>query len=412
VIQAYEKSYKKYTISILILLPVVVVSLTATVFGLWGLFFWDSHEISYADLRLITHNVDCLIRDPSFNSKSISCDPWNRQINYPWIWVEIFKVFNLGSEKTNLVGIFLNIVFIVTNFILLIRFNVMDIKYIFYLTILFLTPPVFMLMERGNIDIVIYLIVAGVSLLAASVTSMKIKSISVLIAIAGYLKLFPFALISIYFSLSKAMKKLSEKIFFLLIIAFSVILISPELKNLYNFSPDYPSMQYGVRNLVLQVSYCIPNNILIGYCENNKPMEFLIGFIIFTFVATIFWVIQKYFGKNLESEELIRMINKEISAKITFLIFGICFTSSFLMGSSWYYRLVFLIPVVITFSSLIKNNLKDIITAGIIVTFITFSSSEIFFRILASFLSTCLFIAISMIVLKIFWLDIKAKSVN
>jgi hypothetical protein len=386
-----------------------VVSLTATVFGLWELFFWDSHEISYADLRLITHNVDCLIRDTNFNSKSISCDPWNRQINYPWIWVEIFKVFNLGSEKTNRVGIFLNVVFIVTNFILLIRFNVMDIKYIFYITILFLTPPVFMLMERGNIDIIIYLIVAGVSLLAANVTSMKIKSISILIAIAGYLKLFPFALISIYFSLFKAMKKLSEKIFFLLIISFSVILIFPELKNLYNFSPDYPSMQYGVRNLVLQVSYCIPKNILVGYCENNKPMEFLIGFIIFIFVAIIFWVIQKYFGKNLESEVLIRMINEEISAKFTFLIFGICFTSSFLMGSSWYYRLVFLIPIVITFSSLIKNNLKDIITAGIIVTFITYSSLEIFFRILASFLSTCLFVAISMILFKIFWLDIKAK---
>jgi len=118
--------------------------------------------LDFMDLRLVTTAADCMKMNSSWNLLTPSCDPWGRPFNYPVIWVRIFYFLHLGESTTSYSGIFL--IFLL--FLCFIFYSSLLLKKVapyswqnsvFILCLV--SPPMLLLSERGNTDIIIFILI-------------------------------------------------------------------------------------------------------------------------------------------------------------------------------------------------------------------------------------------------------------
>ena len=112
---------------------------------------------TFADLRLITSASECS-QNSTWSMNADSCDPWGRPFNYPSLCVEIFSFFNITESHTNFLGLFeITLLGITLSYWLrraiLSDSNFQIWSYVLPFFIFALSPPVMLLAERGNVDI-------------------------------------------------------------------------------------------------------------------------------------------------------------------------------------------------------------------------------------------------------------------
>ena len=151
----------------------------------------------FGDIISITWGIDCIRAgyDPyTFNA----FDPWLRFFNYPKIWLTIFDFLNLNKEATNYIGIILAGLYGIATIFL---FNLKKLVHFLFVMLIVLSPPVFLLLERGNSDIIIYLLVAGSIYYLRKSSSVneniRLHLIYLVILFAAILKLYPVFLLPI-----------------------------------------------------------------------------------------------------------------------------------------------------------------------------------------------------------------------
>jgi Glycosyltransferase family 87 len=173
------------------------------VIGYFALLFWIHRSIGYdkawaragvphmdpvfADLRVITSAVDCadLGHDPLASNP---CDPWRRPMNYPRIWLAIGSMLHLHYQYSTALGIGLAVLFFATCFLVVGRLNLAEGV---TLGILLGSPPVMYAVERGNNDLLVFI------LLSLALVGIKNRRFSrrwwsyCLVLVAGILKLYP-----------------------------------------------------------------------------------------------------------------------------------------------------------------------------------------------------------------------------
>jgi len=146
----------------------------------------------FADMRVIAAGSECirmgydvLIENP--------CDPLLRQMNYPRIW-SIPAAWGLDQSHTVGLGILCGFLFFISVFFMVERLNYIQAS--IYALIL-CSPSVMLVVERGNIDSIMFILLA-ISLLVSQSKNLTLRIIGyVLIFFASILKLYPiFALIS------------------------------------------------------------------------------------------------------------------------------------------------------------------------------------------------------------------------
>lgn len=147
---------------------------------------------SFADLRAITHGSEAVAQgfDPMLNNPG---DPWGRPLNYPRIWQALYW-FGLNSSHTVGLGIFSITCFL--SGIILIFPNINSLTLGLLIPTL-LSPAVLLGVERGNIDLIIFLVVAIAIYVTRSSTIFG--DFSLLLGII--LKIFPLFGISLLFRL-------------------------------------------------------------------------------------------------------------------------------------------------------------------------------------------------------------------
>lgn len=312
---------------------------------------------SFADLRFITTSVDCYLNG-NWSMTGMSCDPWGRPFNYPSLWIRLFALFRLGESQTIILGS-IEIVILSASLIYWTRWAFRRLEspaqksfFPFLVFLIFFSPPILLLAERGNVDILIF---AGVTLAYIVYSKYNFFIAGFLIAFLGILKLYPFLALVSFFERER------KKSHFFLLLAFGFfgflsLLSEIQLIALRSVN-DWNSISYGVSVLPLLV-------MKGAFSPNTKIWAAVLGALVL-FILAIFITGLK--SNRLESS-IKRTLSRHTWDRGAPLI-SLIFVGSFLSGTAYDYRLVTLIPVLF----ILFVSTRSYTSAGLmlIVTFIS-----------------------------------------
>jgi hypothetical protein len=139
-----------------------------TFFSVWigGMLFLNFNVMKYlvpamypmfADLVTVTYSVDC-INAGSNPFLDTSFDPFHRTYNYPGTLLYIFQFLHLGGSKTFYIALSLIAIYLASISFILTPKNLSFRKTIYLMLFLF-SPALLLLIERCNIDIIVFLII-------------------------------------------------------------------------------------------------------------------------------------------------------------------------------------------------------------------------------------------------------------
>ena len=305
-------------------------------------------NLSYADLRLITTASECL-QNSSWSIESASCDPWGRPFNYPTIWVKIFAFLGINEAHTQFIGGLQILILSSAFFYWVWEFRGRnEIKEgIIYLTLIagfLLSPPILLLMERGNIDTLIF---AGLTLAAICLRRQLILISGLILAFLGSLKIYPF--VGVYALLKSTMSRTNRILVLTATILGGLFLIN-EIEFISNRSlTNWNSASYGVSILPLMLME------RAGF-EESRIVSALLGFIVLLTVSIVMNIcISPQFEKR------VTLLGKNFKIIGSFNMFVSIFIFSYLLGTSYDYRLVITFPIFIALYSVCETTKERLI---------------------------------------------------
>ena len=309
----------KWTLLILILVAVLLICTSFLLFGYnntWR--FWNINPMPrpFADLRSITGGAEsfALGHDPLYENPR---DPWNRLMNYPRIWQASFAL-GINQSHTQYIGGIIAVLFFSG---VLIAFIAVDRVTALILAIVIFSPAVLLGIERGNIDLFMFFLLA-LALLAGRFNTVAALAF---ILLATILKIFPI------FGLSYLLKEEKRRFFLLVLLALAllvayIVLTFDDLQQIFKATPRQSVISYGLNvgwMWVSDRSYLLGSiTRLVSYC--------LVALVI---ISALFL----RFSKNVSTA---MRDNKYIDA---FRIGASIYAGTFLLGNNWEYRLMFLI---------------------------------------------------------------------
>ena len=291
------------------------------IWKMWNIPVMSPH---FADLRVITGGAEsyALGDDPLYHNPR---DPWGRQMNYPRIWHGLFAL-GINQDHTTILGIgFIGLFFIgVFSF----SREIPPMTAVI-LSVVTFSPAVLLGIERGNSDLIIFF------LLAMAVTAGRRSGIIGIFFIlsAAILKLFP------AFGLSYILRETRRKI--LMLGALSAFLMGgylictlDDLKQIRAVTPQgvVPSYGFNVLGMGLH-KWLMACHFPIATNEIVLLQYIPYALIAILFLGFLFLIFKKY---DLHKHEA----SPDVDA---FRIGASIYIGSFMMGSNWDYRLMFLI---------------------------------------------------------------------
>lgn len=326
-------------------LPILVANALHIPYNQWRHFWWllpgvNKMTLPFGDLRVITSGLECyqLGYDALVNNP---CDPWKRTMNYPRIWSLLAQI-GLNQSHTILLGIICIVTFFVLIFILIGKLN--QIEAFIYALIIF-SPSIMVAIERGNNDLICYIIL-GVSIILLKKYNLFKKILaSILLLFASILKLYPvFAFISI-------LKNKKEDFFiFLSVLSAFIIYIIFSYKSLILVSEATPrptKLAYGGQVIFAIILKNLQKKLGFSLAEitNLKPQLILFLICLIIIVILAYKKAQNNYQANLLNCDYID----------SFRIGSAIYLGTFLIGNNYDYRLVFLLLTVPQILDWIKN---------------------------------------------------------
>lgn len=306
---------------------------------------------SFADLRLITSASECA-QVSTWSMTSPSCDPWGRPFNYPSVWVDIFSFFNLKEHHTALLGVLELFILSATLSYWLQRVVTSDFAFnkmtqILFFFVFAMSPPILLLAERGNIDILIF---AGLTVATIQIRRRWYVISSVLLVLLGTLKIYPFAGVAIPFL---TISKWPKRLFVVVSSGIGGLLIIDELKYISERSiTTWNSISYGT-NLLPQISF------QKLHMDDSRVLSGVLGFSLFLSL-TLF--LRRFFSGYI-SVLALRILQSD-SYKVDFQVFGTIFIFSYFVGTSYDYRLVMTFPLFLVLLSVMVSK-QEKVTLGV-----------------------------------------------
>jgi len=330
----------------------------------------------FADLRMITATADC-VRKGGWTISSETCDVFGRPYNYPTIWAKTFAFLNLGNKSTELIGIIFGIL-LITTFSALMRNLVQQNCSLQQLSIVFLSavsPPVLLLLERGNSDIVILLLIT----IAAHKFEKNPKLSAVISAISIGLKLFP-ALVGVMFF----ERRKGAKAFFVLasVSAFMLIPSITILNEIVQRTPQSRNYSFGATSTAA---------IFFPEVLRTKGLIMLPANVALTVAASL--ILYFLFSSLLKAT--VKQIKLHSTSNNLFYFSGWLFFGAYISGTRFDYSLSFLVPCIVALAQVKNKNLLLIGLQYLIVgsMWLAFTSSSDFILsdIFASFIAISFF---------------------
>ena len=323
------------------LLPSVVSGVTLLILGItnrWSSAGVPSNGINFGDLRVITTAAQCAAADPSWSIASTPCDPTMAMYNYPSFWAQSFaRIGTTRSATASIASIFM-LVFLIGLWLLtfsLIRHSRSAIRLITVLSIAAISPPVLLAAQRGNIDLVVF---GFMSLGLGLYVFERRTSGAIALGIATGLKLFPIGSgLALLFDASKRFKVV------LVFVVVSLVGISLSLGDLRLISEKTPQLDGASFGSAL-LPFLLESHTATGLSSTAFK---IMGW--FLFIA-VFIGINFIWNVNQRCANLLNSLRGDLrsnrSSGVLFLGSTGTFLVAYLIGPSFDYRLIFLIPAI------------------------------------------------------------------
>jgi hypothetical protein len=213
-------------------------------FDLWRQFGVPTASPSFLDTRVIVSGWECT-RDGLDVLAENPCDPWQRPVNYPRIWMVVAP---LGLDESSAVplGLTTGAVFLLAALVLVGRLNFGT--SLLYAAVL-LSPAVMFGVDRGNNDLVIFaLLVAALAFFRTKAVLLRAACYS-LFLLAAVLKLYPAFAFSVL--LRQAPRRAALAVVLTLVpFALYVVATLDDLRLIRSATPRPVSLAYGAGVLV------------------------------------------------------------------------------------------------------------------------------------------------------------------
>ncbi len=317
----------------------------------------------FADMRVVTSGAECirlgydvLIANP--------CDPWNRPMNYPRIW-SIPAYWGLDQSHTIPLSICFGLLFFISTFLIINRLNNLE---VLVYSLILCSPSVMLAVERGNIDLIIFVLLA-MSLLMMRSKSLIFRNLAyTIILFSSVLKLYPiFTLISCL----KEKRKDFKFIFVSIMTTFGIYIITHfrDIKLISNATPRAVDYSYGGK-VIFDAS-----------TRTSNPI-----FILILFFLTLLAISYLFYFLVIKGKYIYKSQELNIEQIDSFRVGASIYIGTFLIGNNWDYRLIFLvftIPQILNWIKSFKQlSLPSIwaIIAIILTTWLS-SKSAMFYRL-------------------------------
>lgn len=296
-------------------------------------FIGAKQEADFGDAGIILNAADCF-KDIGLNVYKVQSG--NCSYNYGESLIRTLHILGLGEDSTNTVGFVFIALFIfayveslrVLQPLPSLRIQVLAI-------IFFLSPPVMLLLERGNFDSLIYLL-----LVVSIILRIKKRNISsILVLLTSILfKFYTFPVLVFYLLSNYRSGYIRKRHFLVLLLPISLV-----LQDLHRISQGFS----------------IPNPMWFAFGSSKFPwatarilgidlprsLQLLTGACI---SLVIFMAISKFGGSFFKLKELkIACLGAGENSKLMSQCMALIFIVSYFTGMSYIYRLVFAIPVFI-----------------------------------------------------------------
>lgn len=304
-----------------------------------GVLFVAAADVSFLDTRVWLSGLEChrlgydsLVDNP--------CDPWQRPMNYPRIWLALAPT-GLGQEATNTLGVaqalaFWTAVLLVTG--RLSRFGGT------VLAALLCSPTAMLLVERGNNDIVVFcLITASLVLVARSAQATRASGYALLL-LAGVLKIYPFVTLGIVVREAPRRALALAGVFALVVAAYGFS-EHRDIARVARVTVYDTGLSYGVRVFPARVGQDVA--AIVDTFRSADPAAVLrVAVPVAAFVAALLWMIStaKRLSTIVPAPGTLDRRSGCIDPLDALRAGGLVFLGTFVLGqSSWDYRLVFLL---------------------------------------------------------------------
>jgi hypothetical protein len=313
--KSMTRGSKIAAMAILWLVPTLILSMAFTTN--WPI-FWNKLQVPtetgpFLDLGSITsavkvvkHGGDPLAANPY--------DVYHRPMNYPRIWLYLFKWLGINDSNLWIVGVSFCVLYLLCVSWLIAHATSAAEAWILLITGLSLAP--LFAMERGNTDLLVFSVV-----FFGCATSGKYFKPGAF-SCAALLKLFPFVAVCIDVARRPSKERRVPIAFAALALAL-LALQWRDLNAIRHSTPVSAYLSYGVLTTRTQE--------VEGYLSQSV---FAAGWTIALLVAAILWL-----RRPKIDESMLRSKAGEM-----FLIFGGIYAFTFVIGSNWNYRLIFLLP--------------------------------------------------------------------
>ena len=286
---------------------------------------------AFADLHVIVGGYETMINggDPYLAN---GFDPWGRLYNYPRWWL-LLGYLGLNHGNLFFLGCLMGIGFFIVVFRLLRGLTKSE---GLYSALVICSPSSILAIERGNIDVIIFILLAAAVFLYSQDTRFQKLKVFMLVFISAMLKLYP---VFAAFIFLKENKKTFIRLFAGLLILFLIYLAVSwsDLVLVFKNTPGAPARSYGTAILPMRVFYS-----LLGSEHELKPWFRLWGIVIgFSFLLL---VTGYCFYKVRQRNVTLNIVqHAEDYALVSFRLGAGIFIGTFALGNNWDYRLIFLI---------------------------------------------------------------------
>ncbi|MFM8154873.1 MAG: glycosyltransferase family 87 protein [Actinomycetes bacterium] len=290
----------------------------------------------FGDLRVILLASECAQHESDWSTASTACNPGMAIYNYPSLWARLFAILGITADSASAVAFFFIILFALA--VSALTFLSLTSGNSWFPTLLMslaaVSPPVLLAFERGNIDLVIFTLTA-VSILLF-VTSRQ-RSSAVVLGLATFLKLFPVG--SILMLLTATRRKTSTLITYAITTTVGLLLVVRDLPIIYTRTPALDGASFGSAVLPL---LALNHAGLPGQAALAKALG--IGF--FAAVTIAMLMVSRGKRDHLRLSTLADQLSANLVATAMVLAGGGSFLVAYMIGPSFDYRLITLIPLI------------------------------------------------------------------
>jgi hypothetical protein len=278
--------------------------------------FYDIYHIQ-SSLICKLSGIDPFITNP--------CEFNNIRYQYPITWLFVFEYLNLDIENNFRIFLFFILSFLFLTYFLLLeisnnKFNMT------ILILLFFSTSSMLVIERGNVDLLIFSLTSLIVLFPSYYVSLFI------ISGLSLLKIYPFFLF--FHLLAKHDKKIITISIMLLVIYFIYeVSIAKYIDK--NHSIMALSQSYGVQSITEGIFKTLEKTNFAFITENQKNIIRLISSLVFLLICILFFFI------GINSKKKIEFLKKNIQKNL-FILGATIYIGSFIFYSNIDYRLIFL----------------------------------------------------------------------